>query len=462
MFILIFIIILLALVYLRRQQSQPLLFIHIPKNAGTTIEEIALKCNVKWGRYMLTKHNPGEIPEWHVPPRFFSVENNPYHNKDTFCVIRNPFDRLQSHFKWLYRDNAKQFTSKQFNTWLSDNLNEHNVFEKGGHDGHLYPQSYYVYDKNHKRTCKHILRFDNLIEDFNVLIDTYKHVGVHHITHSMHYNNSVDTQFTITNENIHRILQLYRDDFILYDTISYKSAKIPKKIHKIYIQQDNTFGNMSSEIRDAHDTWKEQNYDYEIKYYNGNDCKQYLLKHFTPTHVQTYDNIRAYSGKCDFMRACIVYNEGGWYTDWKTTCLKPLDELVRNKECIEWVSAYDRPKLHEQYGRTFMMTNFFGAAIHHPVLNEYIRNIMLNVQHKHYGDSPLDATATGVLGKSFDLVKPYMNRKRMLIGQFYDNFKTHFNNEPWVLGKCDKCTKDQTWVNGNNYIKLWNERKYYI
>lgn len=230
---------------------------------------------------------------------------------------------------------------------------------------------------------------------------------------------------------------------------------VPKTIHKIYIQHDNTFGNLSSEIREAHNTWKTQNPDYEIKYYNGNDCRQYLVKHFTPKHVQTYDNILAYAGKCNFMRACIIYNEGGWYTDWKTVCLKPLDNLVTKH--TEWVSAYDERRLFKQYKRTFMMTNFFGSIKKHPLLKKYIDNIIHNTETKHYGELPLDTTGPGVFGKSYDAI---VSKENMLIGQ-YSNNHTYFYGTKWIVGKCDACTKGQNWKHGNNYNDLWKSKTYY-
>ena len=132
-------------------------------------------------------------------------------------------------------------------------------------------------------------------------------------------------------------------------------TRIPRVIHKIYIQHDNTFGTIQSEIQNAHDSWSRLNPGYKIKYYNGKDCEEYLMRYFGRKHLQTYQNINAYSGKVNFMRACIVYNEGGWYSDWKQVCLKPLDGLCKH----EWVSAHDQPFLHKKYKRSFMMTAFF-------------------------------------------------------------------------------------------------------
>ena len=195
---------------------------------------------------------------------------------------------------------------------------------------------------------------------------------------------------------------------------------------------------------------------YEIKYYNGHDCEQYLLKYYGEEYVSIYRRINAYSGKCNFMRACIVYNEGGWYSDWKQVCLRPLDEFDLNN--IRWVSAFDLPN---EFKRTFMMTAFFGSEPKHILLQQYIKNIINNVKTKYYGENVLDTTGPGCFGKSYDQLKDTLNKKTIILGQFKKDFYFYFFGKQWVLHKCEKCSKGPDWSHGNNYYQLWKDRKYY-
>ena len=239
-----------------------------------------------------------------------------------------------------------------------------------------------------------------------------------------------------------------------------RKTGIPKVIHKIYIQHDNQFGNIPPEIQKAHESWKHLNPEYTLKLYNGHDCERYLLTHFGQKHLQTYKNINAYSGKCDFMRTCIVYNEGGWYSDWKTVCLKPLDKLINKKTRL--VIAHDSIRLSKQYRRTFIMNNFFGSVSKHPLLKENTKNIIHHVETNLYGDCPLDPTATGCLGKSYDKVFDDDYDDTIIEGQYDEKSTcTIFLNDAWVLHKCADCEKGQNWDNGNNYNDLWKERTYY-
>ena len=239
-----------------------------------------------------------------------------------------------------------------------------------------------------------------------------------------------------------------------------KHRKIPKVIHKIYIQHDNQFGHIPPEIQEAHASWKQMNPDYTLKLYNGHDCERYLLTHFGRKHLQTYNNINAYSGKCNFMRTCIVYNEGGWYSDWKTVCLKPLDTLINDK--TQLVLSHDSIRLKNEYNRTFIMTNFFGSVSKHSLFKESIKDIMKHVETRFYGDCPLDTTATGCLGKSYDKIIDYDYNDSIIEGQFDEESGcTIFFNDAWVLHKCVDCEKGQNWANGNNYNDFWHSRTYY-
>ena len=79
-----------------------LFFVHIPKNAGTSIEDTMKEnFNLNFGRFY--KFPKIDMPInnksiWHIPPKYFKG-NNPYKNKILFLVIRNPYERIISKYK---------------------------------------------------------------------------------------------------------------------------------------------------------------------------------------------------------------------------------------------------------------------------------------------------------------------------------------------------------------------------
>eukprot|EP01084_Bolivina_argentea_P009800 18288_1 len=91
-----------------------LLFLHIPRNAGTSIEEFGLEHKLTWGKYLdgnnefLCKNDKFNSSAqdnicchaYHLPPIYMYNEWN-MKVMDTFCVIfRHPYKRLLSQYKY--------------------------------------------------------------------------------------------------------------------------------------------------------------------------------------------------------------------------------------------------------------------------------------------------------------------------------------------------------------------------
>ena len=102
----------------------PLDFIHIPKNAGSTIEEIGFRYGHEWGMYKFERHarpfdaaslarEPWRIfretlpriklpcNRYHVPPAAFAHYGDfPYAGRETFCIVRHPFSKVVSQIQY--------------------------------------------------------------------------------------------------------------------------------------------------------------------------------------------------------------------------------------------------------------------------------------------------------------------------------------------------------------------------
>lgn len=195
-------------------------FIHIPKNAGTTIENVANDKNIKWGRFKPDHRNKvgtKKCTYWHVPPKHFYL-NNYYDSDDTFCVIRDPRDRMVSEYSYRHKGQADKNNKDDMNKWLKENMNDENVYN-GGLNCHFVPQHEYIYNDNNERTCNHILKFDNLTSEFNDLMEK-KNVDVrlsdNKKDNKSNFNLTIDD---IDDENMQKIFKLYKKDFEIHNSL---------------------------------------------------------------------------------------------------------------------------------------------------------------------------------------------------------------------------------------------------
>ena len=140
-------------------------FLHIPKNAGTSIEEMGLTLMRKWGKYDTKLKTKNNAHAWHTPQ---PIGNN------AFCVIRNPFNKLLSEFRHeVILNSCKRnmnpnahYNAKSLNNWIQYSLE---MIKKNPHymDNHFLHQHYY------SDYCKHILLFEHIQEDFDALLTEY-------------------------------------------------------------------------------------------------------------------------------------------------------------------------------------------------------------------------------------------------------------------------------------------------
>lgn len=202
-----------------KKPFRPLAFIHIPRTGGTTIEDCTGEedpVELRWGRHAHLWHS-GE-PHWcslqHWPPSELSY----YNDKETFCVVRDPYTRLMSQYRSMI--------TQHFSTWGKDGrdsadvMNEQlleklqKVKEKPTEsDCHFLPQAAYVFgwDKDtetvteSKKHCDNMLRFEDEWTSFNSLMvdHGYSYEMIHRDTTS---------KFNLTVEDLSdQVVQLYNE-----------------------------------------------------------------------------------------------------------------------------------------------------------------------------------------------------------------------------------------------------------
>lgn len=164
------------------QRGQPTL-IHIPKTAGTGIEDAGKEAGVPWGRFLTGGQQmmpgPSVCSKHHVPPALFEPVQENWNADDAFCVVRNPYDRIVSEYSYrLSVAGVPRYFLPKEHTCLPEGLNYFVqqamlAYVSGkpfAFDCHLLPQVEYVAGGG-KHWCGNTLKMEDLPDNFNQLME---------------------------------------------------------------------------------------------------------------------------------------------------------------------------------------------------------------------------------------------------------------------------------------------------
>mmetsp|Transcript_43116 Transcript_43116/g.92315 ORF Transcript_43116/g.92315 Transcript_43116/m.92315 type:complete len:317 (-) Transcript_43116:106-1056(-) len=190
-------------------QKGCLSFIHIPKTGGGSIEEESriqrdrlfpnpkklelrlwgdadhrLTCKRMVQRRCYMDNDGANCAIQHKPPSLDDTLLASYQPCETFCVVRNPLDRLISDFKYNHQT-EHDCSDEMFNNFAVTTLQAMRDGKPYVGHCHYFPQYTYIFDRQNRRICDHILNFTNLDDDFEKLMRSrgsdakLKHQHVH-------------------------------------------------------------------------------------------------------------------------------------------------------------------------------------------------------------------------------------------------------------------------------------------
>ena len=166
------------------------IFIHIPKNAGTSIEEYFGNESV---RIQPSKH--ADIHE--IKSRF----KNSYNNYKKFTIIRNPYDKMVSWYFYL-KKNLGNYNVIEFNDWIKD---PSKFWHANDPISFLKPQYDWIDD------TVEIIKFENLNKEINSFFNKKINLPV---TNKSNHNNYLEYY---NKQSLDIIYDKYKKDFIKFN-----------------------------------------------------------------------------------------------------------------------------------------------------------------------------------------------------------------------------------------------------
>ena len=126
---------------------------------------------------------------------------------------------------------------------------------------------------------------------------------------------------------------------------------IPKKIHYVWVGGKEK----PKKIKKCMKTWNKHLKDYEIKEWNESNFD--ISSH---PFVSSAYNAKKWAFVSDYIRAYVIYNEGGIYLDTDVLVVDNLDSLLKNKAFVGFEND------------THPFTAVFGAESKHPFIKQML------------------------------------------------------------------------------------------
>jgi hypothetical protein len=188
--------------------TKELKFIHITKTAGTSIETVGLEKNKRWGI------NHTEYGFWHslFPEKPLDLKEK----YDWFMVVRNPYNRILSEYHFLVGALGYKHTKDEFNLFInkwiknaSKNIENHSLYGRKG--GDHFTEQYKYLDSS---IPIHILKFENIKEDFNELMKKYSYNII--LNKKIQISKKIFGVNDFSNKTLELIKEVYKKDFELF------------------------------------------------------------------------------------------------------------------------------------------------------------------------------------------------------------------------------------------------------
>jgi hypothetical protein len=187
------------------------IFIHIPKTAGTSIEQFLKEKGKNNIEYIGLRNNRSlqHLTAFELKRELGLIFKNYY----KFSIVRNPYDRLLSEYYWTPLNIGYKAgkTKADFITHVS-NIVKNKLYLNNIYNDHFIPQYMFLYGNNNNFLIDQVFKYENLDSTINFLKTKLN------INDDLPFLNKLNDKIIKTNWNHRqkeRIYKIYKKDFIL-------------------------------------------------------------------------------------------------------------------------------------------------------------------------------------------------------------------------------------------------------
>tara|TARA_Y100000817_G_scaffold264537_1_gene219993 strand:+ start:3368 stop:4213 length:846 start_codon:yes stop_codon:yes gene_type:complete len=241
------------------------------------------------------------------------------------------------------------------------------------------------------------------------------------------------------------------------EKVNIKTGKnIPKVIYKTGIDD---YQNIHTDVYNVFSETVKLNPDFRVKYYSDKDSRDFIKNNFDNQILTAYDKLIPGAYKADLFRYCILYMNGGIYSDLTQRFTIPFNEFIDlENDNLYLVKDIDHYKINGGGLSKGIQISFIATQPGNDIFLKAIDKVVENVNDKYYGDNPLHPTGPSLF---YNILKDYKGKYKMELRETGQNKIVNDKSETIIISKINN-HQSVILKNKDHYTVLWRNRKVYM
>ena len=230
---------------------------------------------------------------------------------------------------------------------------------------------------------------------------------------------------------------------------------IPKIIYKTGIDD---YKNIHEDVYNVFQETIKLNPEFKIKYYSDKDSRDFIKNNFESEILLTYDKLIPGAYKADLFRYCILYKNGGIYSDLTQRFTMPFNKLIHlEKDNLYLVKYIEHYKINGDGSSKGIQISFMASRPGNEIFLKAVKQIVKNVNDKFYGDNPLHPTGPTLF---YNILQDYKGDYKVELKETGKNKIVNSNGETVIISKINN-QQSVILRNRDHYTTLWRNRRIY-
>ena len=264
-------------------------------------------------------------------------------------------------------------------------------------------------------------------------------------------------------------LLFHKDIFSYYQGKTYKNiargdtkktnvkskTNIPKIIYKTGIDE---YKSIHKDVLKVFSETIRLNPDFKISYYSDKDSRNFIKNNFDNEILTTYDKLIPGAYKADLFRYCILYINGGIYSDLTQRFTIPFKEFIDfENDNLYLVKDIDHYKINGDGYSNGIQISFIVSRPGNEIFLRAINQIVKNVNKKYYGDNPLYPTGPSLF---YNILQDYKGKYKIELKETGNNKIINDKGDTVIISKINN-HQSVILKNKEHYTILWRNRRIY-